>query len=168
MRVKFDLSIPLELDPYETSVVEIKGTALDYHEDNEIEIAEMSLYTVDYAAINSSQKRDFLQIMDAMSNSLMEISNIFYDDWGLKNSITGHDPTFNSSLLHVEKIHVLKEFRGCGVGRAMFDRAMRIFGKSHGIVTIKPYPLQTSSKKSDDFSDLPADFAQGQKKVENI
>ena len=29
MRVKFDLSIPLELDPYETSVVEIKGTALD-------------------------------------------------------------------------------------------------------------------------------------------
>jgi len=173
MRIIFESSVPLDLDPYETSVVEIQGRALAYDlftdDCAEIKVATMSLYSVDYESIINASERDFFQIMDAISHSLMEISSDFYDNYGLKDKVTRKDPTFCPNLLHIEDLHVLKEFRGCGIGRVMFDRAMRLFGRTHGLITVKPYPLQIDGDRDGDiYPDLPTGKDQAQKKIEDL
>ena len=170
MRVEFKSSIPLNLDPYETSIVEITGAVkLTVEDDSEIEAATMSLYSVDYKSIQETGERDFFQIMDAISHSLMEISNVFYNRHGLKVKFAEDQFISSPNLLHVENVHVKKDFRYIGMGRIMFDRAMRLFGRSHGIITVNPYPLQFMGNDTDmDFCDLPINEAAATKKLREV
>lgn len=164
MQVKFETSVPLDYNPFEVPVLHINGSAIN----DEIEVATLSMYSVDYRMIADHGERDFLVIMDAISHSLMEISDIFYTGTGLKKNLNIANP----NLLHIESIHVSKPFRGCGVGYAMIDRALRVFGPKHGIVTVKPYPTQLYGKISDeykdDFSDLPKQPSEANKKLEKL
>lgn len=169
MNVIFNASVPLDLHPFETPVVEIVGKAELFDDcGSEIEVASMSLYSVDYVSIINTNKRDPFIVMDSISNSLMETYSIFYDDWGLKEKFTNDDPSVCQNILLLDTILVKKEFRGFGVGRAMFDRAMRLFGKTHGIVVTHPSPLQLASKKMDDFSDLASDKNTAFKKIQSV
>ena len=170
MYLNLNISTPLDYDPYECSVVLIKGKLTDgcEEEDTKVEVGEISLYAVDTESIVNSGERNFYDIMDSIDHQLMEIADEFYKGNSylipsIEKEVFGislQDEPAN--MLHISHLHVKKDFRKRNLGKAMVDRVMRLLGKNHVILTIKPFPLQRMLNSNDDpvykddYSDLPS------------
>jgi hypothetical protein len=171
MKIKF--STEIEGGPFYTqgTFPQINGT-VSYYSDIDgmsYKIAEILGISVD-TYISTIDRDSAFAMMDNYSSDCGEVVEAFYDEYDdFKDIIIDSDSFIEPNMLYIKSCLVFKEFRGLSIGRILFDRLMMVFGRSYGIVSLKPFPLQYSTGyDSYDFSDLTLNEDKANKKIKSI
>jgi hypothetical protein len=128
-------------------VVEIKGNILFMSQDD-YEASPQRETTVGYVSgfvIKNEDGVDLFYECDAHSQELIDVVSVLFDpeDEELREDVDqALHGVIQSNVIVLDRIEVVPEHRGHGVGLAAASRFLETFGAGCGIAICKPFPLQ--------------------------
>lgn len=146
-RVQFTLGQGLFGDDEDEGIVEITGNILFMpHEHHEASPQrETTVGYVNGFVIRNEDGVDLFDACDAHSQELLDIASVLFDpeDDDLRDDVDrALQGVIESNVLVLDRIEVVPEHRGHGVGLAAASRFLKTFSGGCGIAICKPFPLQ--------------------------
>jgi hypothetical protein len=140
--LKLSMHVPLHtMEPSEYASA-WRGRIVVNDEDGNSLIAgrvALTLYDLERAEIDGQHP---LEVFDCLSESALELYQDIYDGYDLKEGVEEvvEDVT-SPSLLVIEIVEVLPQYRGGGLGLAAALKAMHLLGPAGGMVALLAAPL---------------------------
>lgn len=144
--LKFTATTPLSTPEPSEYVTEIQGRIMfdDLAQTGGVCAGCIKLILYDLErALNDGQSP--FEVFDCMSESAVEFYQQIYNGFELLQpalKAIGLEELLNPSLLVIEAIELLPDYRGFGLGLAAVLKAMHVFGPAYGIAALMAAPLE--------------------------
>jgi hypothetical protein len=149
LRVGSNGLIPIPAEEPSHFIYEIAGdvVASTMFEENRL----AGRFRIYYANFEDALNRDVSprDVLDTYAHTF-EFADAVLDEDGMPFShpmerLLGYD-IFSTNLLILDRLEILPQFRGFGVGLVVLVKLMARYGPGAGVVAMKPFPLQFEAK----------------------
>jgi GNAT superfamily N-acetyltransferase len=166
-RLEFNASISQDDGEPDDFITVYRGDVIAIGDDDEQKIGIVSIYMVERGrALDEGQS--LFEIMDCLdADSYDCFENLFDSETEeLKPQVThlcSEDRQFQHDLMLIERLELIPDYRGQGIGKAVALRVIQKLGTNCGVIACKPFPLQFAGLSAKDKQ--PTGERAAQKKV---
>ncbi len=143
--IKFSFHRRLLDDDLNDFITKVTGHLRAFNENTEkfdIPVGRIFVYRIEIARA-LEQGESIWQIFDSQDSELADYySNLFNEDDFSDNLQNIVEPGFGTDLLIVDRVEILKDFRGLNLGLILALRAIESFSDGCGYIALRPCPLQ--------------------------
>jgi GNAT superfamily N-acetyltransferase len=166
-RLEFSVSVSQDDGEPDDFITVYHGDVIAIGDDEEQKIGTISIYMVERGRAQDEGESLF-EIMDCLNADSCDcFENLFDSETEeLKPEVThlcSEDRQFQHDLMLIERLELIPEHRGQGIGKSVALRIIQKFGTNCGVIACKPFPLQFTGLSARDKQ--PTGKSVAQKKV---